>query len=237
MKKFLKLVMELKSWICLSFTASILIYLTVEFALAWAEEGGRLAAAWASFAGARMRCTQMLQMFILCACISLLQYVFFSGRALKRLGYGLRMALFAALCFGLCLALDLFLIARVIPRRPRYLEIFLKPFLASALMGGAAWAVYGLGSKLFLSLGAQSLKEALASGVEPGGLGARLCVLDQAAGLVLDLSRTGNALLTLGAIGVAVVVYGVLVIALRAISRDDLSLMPKGDKIARLLRL
>ena len=141
------------------------------------------------------------------------------------------------LCFGLCLALDLFLIARVIPRRPRYLEIFLKPFLASALMGGAAWAVYGLGSKLFFSLGAQSLKEALASGVEPGGLGARLCVLDQAAGLVLDLSRTGNALLTLGAIGVAVVVYGVLVIALRAISRDDLSLMPKGDKIARLLRL
>ena len=141
------------------------------------------------------------------------------------------------LCFGLCLALDLFLIARVIPRRPRYLEIFLKPFLASALMGGAAWAVYGLGSKLFFSLGAQSLKEALASGVEPGGLGARLCVLDQAAGLVLDLSRTGNALLTLGAIGVAVVVYGVLVVALRAISRDDLSLMPKGDKIARLLRL
>jgi stage V sporulation protein B len=36
---------------------------------------------------------------------------------------------------------------------------------------------------------------------------------------------------------VAVVVYGVLVVALRAISRDDLSLMPKGDKIARLLRL
>ena len=104
-------------------------------------------------------------------------------------------------------------------------------------MGGAAWAVYGLGSKLFFSLGAQSLKEALDSGVEPGGLGARLCVLDQAAGLVLDLSRTGNALLTLGAIGVAVVVYGVLVVALRAISRDDLSLMPKGDKIARLLRL
>ena len=156
------------------------------------------------------------------------------------------------LCFGLCLGLDLVLIARVIPRRPRYLEIFLKPFLASALMGGAAWAVYGLGSKLFFSLGAQSLKEALASGVEPGGLGARLCVLDQAAvyglaskvlsaapeeGAEAVLSRSANALCTLGAIGVAVVVYGVLVVALRAISRDDLSLMPKGDKIARLLRL
>ena len=30
---------------------------------------------------------------------------------------------------------------------------------------------------------------------------------------------------------------GVLIIALHAISREDLSLMPKGDKLARLLRL
>ena len=39
------------------------------------------------------------------------------------------------------------------------------------------------------------------------------------------------------AIGVAAAVYGVLVVALGAITREDLSLMPKGDKIARLLRL
>ena len=43
--------------------------------------------------------------------------------------------------------------------------------------------------------------------------------------------------MTLGAIGIAVIVYGVLVVALRAISRDDLALMPKGNKIAKLLRL
>jgi len=141
------------------------------------------------------------------------------------------------LCFGLCLVLDLILIFRVIPRRPRYLEVFLKPFLASALMGGAAWAVYGLGSKVCLSLGAKSLKAALVSGKAPGGLGAMLCALDTAAQQVLGLSRAGNALLTLGAIGVAVVVYGILIIALRGISRDDLSLMPKGDALARLLRL
>ena len=122
------------------------------------------------------------------------------------------------LCFGLCLALDLILIARVIPRRPRYLEVFLKPFLASALMGGAAWAVYGLGSRLLMKLG-------------------RLCLTDETTKQVLGLSRAGNAIMTLGAIGVAVAVYGVLVVALRGISRDDLSLMPKGDKIARLLRL
>ena len=141
------------------------------------------------------------------------------------------------LCFGLCLGLDLFLIARVIPRRPRYLEVFLKPLLASALMGGAAWAVYGLGSKAAMTLGKKSLEAALAAGKDPGGLGAKLCDVSVSLQQVLGLSRTGNALMTLGAIGVAVIVYGVLVVALRAISRDDLSLMPKGDKIARLLRL
>ena len=109
------------------------------------------------------------------------------------------------LCFGLCLILDLFIISRVIPNRPRYLPIFLKPLAASALMGGGAWAVYGLLSRL------------LARGGE--------------------LSRTGNAAATLTAILVAVVIYGVLIIALHAISREDLSLMPKGDKLARLLRL
>ena len=121
-------------------------------------------------------------------------------------------------CFGLCLLLDLLIIARVIPRRPRYLEIFLKPVLASLLMGLSAWAVYGLSSRALMKLG-------------------RLCVIDEATKQVLGLSRMGCAITTLGAIGIAMVVYFVLVIALRAISRDDLSLMPKGDKIARLLRL
>lgn len=52
------------------------------------------------------------------------------------------------------------------------------------------------------------------------------------------LSRfLGNALSTLGAIAVGMVVYLILVVALKAISREDLSLMPKGDKIAKILRL
>ena len=123
----------------------------------------------------------------------------------------------------------------MIPRRPRYLEVFAKPLLSSGVMGLAAWAVYGLSAKLFFALGRRSL-EAAAGGV-PGGLGARLCTLSQEAGQVLDLSRAGCAIATLGAIGVAMVIYFALLIALRAITRDDLSLMPKGEKIARLLRL
>ena len=115
------------------------------------------------------------------------------------------------LCFSLCLMLDLALIARVIPRRPRYVDIFAKPLLASGMMGAAAWAVYGLASRVL-----RYVPEGETQAV---------------------LSRTGSAVATLGAIGVAMAVYLVLIVALRAISREDLSLMPKGEKIAKLLRI
>ena len=118
------------------------------------------------------------------------------------------------LCFGLALVLDLVVITRVIPNRPRLLPIFAKPAIASAVMGGAAWAVYGLLSRILSSE-----------------------QVDQAGQTVWAVSRMGNAAGIFLAIAVAGVVYLVLVIALRTISRDDLALMPKGDKLARLLRL
>ena len=100
-------------------------------------------------------------------------------------------------CFSLCLVLDLVVISRVMRNRPSYMSIFLKPLLASAMMGAGAWAVYGLAYKLLES----------------------------------------NTIAVLLAIVVAVAIYGALVIALKAISRQDLALMPKGEKIAKLLRL
>ena len=118
------------------------------------------------------------------------------------------------LCFGLALVLDLVVITRVIPNRPRLLPIFAKPAVASAVMGGAAWAVYGLLSRILSSE-----------------------QVDQAGQTVRAVSRMGNATGIFLAIAVAGVVYLVLVVAIRAISKDDLALMPKGDKLARLLRL
>lgn len=55
--------------------------------------------------------------------------------------------------------------------------------------------------------------------------------------LLSGMVGLGNALSTAGAIGIAVVVYAVLVLALRAISKEDLALMPKGEKIAKILRI
>ena len=118
------------------------------------------------------------------------------------------------LCFGLCLLLNLVIISRVIPSRPRFAPIFLKPLAASALMGGSAWAVYGLLSRVLGTAQVNELGET-----------------------VRTLGNTGNAVATLAAILVAMAVYGVLIIALRAISKEDLALMPKGEKLARFLHL
>lgn len=51
------------------------------------------------------------------------------------------------------------------------------------------------------------------------------------------LSNSANALATLISVCVGGVVYLVLVVVLQAISPEDLKFMPKGDKIARLLRM
>lgn len=114
-------------------------------------------------------------------------------------------------CFALCLILDLALISRVIPRRPRFLPIFAKPIFASAVMGLGVWAVYGLLSKL-LSRTAEG--ETIAT-----------------------LSYLGNAVSTLAAVLVGMVIYCVLVVVLGMLTREDLTLMPKGEKIARILHL
>ena len=73
------------------------------------------------------------------------------------------------------------------------------------------------------------LKPVLSSAIM--GIAARACY-----GLVYRFTNS-NTFGVLAAILIAVVIYGVLVLVLKAISRDDLSLMPKGDKIAKLLRI
>ena len=55
-------------------------------------------------------------------------------------------------------------------------------------------------------------------------------------GLLFKLTHS-NTVATLFAVLLAVAVYAVLIVALRVLTRDDLALMPKGDKIARLLHI
>ena len=56
-------------------------------------------------------------------------------------------------------------------------------------------------------------------------------------GVMVNFLGLSSRLATVGAIMIAVVVYVVLVLALRVISKEDLALMPKGEKIARILHI
>lgn len=120
-------------------------------------------------------------------------------------------------CFVVVAALNLILIKRMIPRPPRYLTVFAKPLAASAVMAGAAWGSYGLLSKMLQGMDFL-WKQDPASGEQ-------------------YFSFTGSAAATAGAILIAVIVYVILVLVLRVLSREDLELMPKGEKIAKILHI
>lgn len=120
-------------------------------------------------------------------------------------------------CFGLIAILDLVIIKLALPRSLSYIRVFLKPAIAAGAMGLSVWAVYGLASKVLMSMEAfQVLAED---------------------GAIASISNLGNAIAVMAAIGVGVIIYFALVLVTHAISKEDLTLMPKGDKIARILRI
>ncbi len=98
--------------------------------------------------------------------------------------------------------LDLVFLHRALSRTPRLHVVLLKPLIASALMGAAAWALYGLSMRLL-----------------PGG-GRMLMIL------AMGLS-----------IAVAVVLYLILTVLLRMITKQDMALIPGGERLARLLHM
>jgi len=133
-------------------------------------------------------------------------------------------------CFWLIALLDLFIIKRTLPRSLSLGRVFLKPVGAAVAMGLSAWAFYGLASRAMLALGVK-LKTSLFVQLDAYGE-PLLDELGKAA-----LSRTGVALSVLIPIGIGVIVYFALILVTRAISREDLSLLPKGDKLAKILRV
>lgn len=120
-------------------------------------------------------------------------------------------------CFAVIALLEIFIIRRSIPSAPRFARAVGKPLIASVVMAAAAWGSHGLIDKVLRSM------DLFWKVSEETG--------------ELYYSYIGSALATLCGIAVAVVVYVVLVLALRTISREDLSLMPKGEKIAKILRI
>ena len=139
-------------------------------------------------------------------------------------------AISTVVCFWLIALLDLFIIKHALPRSLSLGRVFIKPVFASAAMGLSAWAVYGLSSRALVALD-------LFHKLEEDGTyisGPFVSLTEDGAKL---LSGLGNAVSVMAAIGIAMLVYFALILLTKAISKEDLSLMPKGDKIARLLHI
>ena len=98
--------------------------------------------------------------------------------------------------------MNLLFICVTLGHRPRLFRIFSGSVASSAVMGAAAWAVYGLCAR-FIGAG--------------------------------DWKRM--ALCMLIAVTVAVLVYLVCVISLKTVTREDMKLIPGGEKLAKILHM
>lgn len=62
-----------------------------------------------------------------------------------------------------------------------------------------------------------------------------ICAVSARAAYWLLSKACGNMIATAGAIVIAVAVYAVAVILLRVLTKDDVLMLPKGEKIAKIL--
>lgn len=110
-------------------------------------------------------------------------------------------------CYVVMLSVNLFFMARRMARPMNLWTIFGRSGISAAVMGVAAWAVYSL------------LHGVMSEGV-------------------MIVGRELNVLIPFFvAVCVGVVVYVVMVIALRAITVEDMKMFPKGEKLAKMLHI
>ena len=110
-------------------------------------------------------------------------------------------------CYVVISVMNVILVKHNIPDPPSFRKVLLRPMLCTALMAFAAWASYGLIAQL---------------------------VFDP---LATTHGRLPYTIALTGAIGVAGIVYLVLIIALRALTLEDMQMLPKGEKLAKILRI
>lgn len=109
-------------------------------------------------------------------------------------------------CFGVICAVDYYFLCHTLKKKPRLSRVLGAPALSCAAMGGAAWAVYGILSRLLSRGGA-------------------------------PLGRMYMLVAMAVAIAAAVLVYAVMIVLTRAVTAEDMALLPGGEKLGKLLRL
>lgn len=109
------------------------------------------------------------------------------------------------LCYVVIVGYELICLLRETHLRPDAVSVFIKPFFCAILSGASAWATYGLCNKLLL-------KSLPASGL-----------------------LSANTIAAVLGILMAVLIYVLALLLLRALSKDDILMLPKGEKIAKTL--
>jgi stage V sporulation protein B len=110
-------------------------------------------------------------------------------------------------CFIVISVSNILYIRAKVPERPALFKSLFKPVAATFVMGTAAYLSNQMLLRLLTSLGMQSDGR-----------------------FVLFVSMSGSII-------AAIIVYFFMIIILRAITKEDLAFVPKGDKIAKILRI
>jgi len=116
---------------------------------------------------------------------------------------GVRGAAFSSVaCYLVISIINIIIICLRVPEHPSFTKVFVRPVIATLVMGAAAWLSYtGLSS----------------------------------------LVGTGSGMRLVLCMGISIIfaciVYAVMIVVIRAITKDELELVPKGDKIAKLLKI
>lgn len=118
-------------------------------------------------------------------------------------------------CYAVICVMNCAFIYRRLEVKPRYTKAFLRPLLSAAVMGAAAWAVYGIASRLLHVPAFARMSDMIRAG-QP-------------------VARLPMLVAMCASIAVAVVVYFVMVVMTRSVTAEDMRLIPKGEKLARLL--
>lgn len=117
-------------------------------------------------------------------------------------------------CYATITAINFGVILVRVKRPPSIIRAVGKTAVAAGFMGVAAWATHGLTSRF-------------GRGVIDSVFGRGGAASDR----IADTIYIGVAIL------VAVIVYFVMILAMKTITREDLKLVPKSEKVARLLRV
>ena len=111
-------------------------------------------------------------------------------------------------CYLVMLTVNLIFIAKKMARPMNLWRIFGRAGISAGIMGVAAWSVWSLLHSMM------------------------------AGNTAVIAGRNINILIPFAlAVGVGVIVYGIMIVALRAITLEDMKLIPKGERIARILHI